>query len=126
MEMGLNIFDFIHIEQFATYLDDTGLEVIAESMTLLDSKRQSKLEKKERERKRRMKMDSLLSNLLGEKFPVAVSLAFPLVCKHLQFILIKQLIGDFQNGRMGPEWRGGETRRLMSFNQKRQRAKQAT
>lgn len=40
------------------------------------------------------------THLFGKVFPVAVGLTIPLVSKHLQFILIKQLIGDFQNGSM--------------------------
>lgn len=46
---------------------------------------------------------SVVAYLFGKVFPVAVSLAFKLVSKYLQFILIKQLIGDFQNSRVRPE-----------------------
>lgn len=36
-------------------------------------------------------------HLVRKVFPVAIGLTLPLVSKHLQFILIEQLIGDFQN-----------------------------
>lgn len=39
----------------------------------------------------------LRPHLLRKVFPVAIGLTLPLVSKHLQFILIEQLIGDFQN-----------------------------
>ena len=56
---------------------------------------------------------------MGEVFPVAVGFTIPLVSKHLQFILIEQLVGDFQDGRMRPERRKErkkQTRKLERFN----------
>lgn len=56
------------------------------------------------------------THLFGKVFPVAVGLTIPLVSKHLQFILIKQLIGDFQNGSMRSVRGKENTRRVKSIN----------
>jgi len=56
-----------------------------------------------KKRKRRINWMSLQPHLFGKVFPVAVRIPLPRVGKRLQFILVEELIGDLQDGRMRPE-----------------------